>query len=67
MLKLSSVRFETKIYPVGFRTKYNLSSGMHVVGKGSWKDREVDEFLVGKFVPSSSSHVRDHYVGNLSN
>ena len=26
---------------------------MYEVGKGSWKDCEVSEFLVGKFFPSS--------------
>ena len=31
--------------------------GMRVVGKGSWKDREVGEFLVGEFFPSSSFYM----------
>ena len=31
--------------------------GMYVVGKGSWKDRDVGQFLVGKFFPSSSLYM----------
>ena len=39
--------------------KKNISNGMYVVGKGSWKDCEVGEFLVGKFFPSSSLYMGD--------
>ena len=35
------------------------NSGMYVVGKCSWKDRDVGEFLVGKFFPSSSLYMGD--------
>ena len=40
--------------------------GMYVVGKGSWKDHEVGEFLVGNFFPSSSICMGDHKVGKFS-
>ena len=33
--------------------------GKYVIGKGSWKDRDVGEFLVGKFFPSSSLYMGD--------
>ena len=29
---------------------------MHVVGKGSWKDREIGRFYLEKFFPSSYSY-----------
>ena len=31
--------------------------GMRVVGKGSWKDREVGKFQLGKLFPSYSLYM----------
>ena len=33
--------------------------GMHVVGKGSWKESEIGEILVGKFFLRSSLYMGD--------
>ena len=39
--------------------------GKFVVGKDSWKDREVKKFFVGKFFPNSSLYMADRLVGKF--
>ena len=48
-----------KAIGIKLRGKDKGEFGMYVVGKWSWKDRDVGEFLVGKFFPSSSLYMGD--------
>ena len=49
-----------------FRKLLYQSLKEHVVGKDSWKDREVREFLVEKFFPSSALYIGNRSVGKFS-
>ena len=42
-------------------------TGRHEVGKGSWKDREVGKFEIGKNFLTSRPSNKKQELGNLSN